>query len=78
MASLVYERENCFAGTHLYNWVERGSAKVGVYCRPRTQHDVLGQGSKNREEWKIESWRKQNVRQYNLGKEIENQNSVQN
>ena len=55
MASLVYERENCFAGTHLYNWVERGSAKVEVYCRPRTQHDVLGQGSKNRAEGKIES-----------------------
>ena len=28
MASLVYERENCFAGTHLYTWVERGTVRV--------------------------------------------------
>ena len=32
-----------FAGTHLYTWVERGT--VRVKCRPRTQHNVPGQGS---------------------------------
>ena len=28
MASLVYEREIGFAGTHLYTWVERGTVRV--------------------------------------------------
>jgi len=28
MASTVYETDNCFAGTHLYNWVEIGTVTV--------------------------------------------------
>ena len=32
-----------FASTHLYSWVERGTARVLVSC-PRTQHSVPSQG----------------------------------
>ena len=28
MASTVYETENCFTGTHLYTWAERGTVRV--------------------------------------------------